>query len=135
VQVCVTEAGGSPVCTAAVTGKTGTVPVKRTATTGYTLRVVVAATGTTAEVTSPVATVTVKATVKASRSKTTMTVTMTGVAGQSVEVQQLVTKVWTKVGAFPAAAKATVGNLVAGQKYRVVVPDTAGILGATSSAV
>ncbi|SNY65729.1 S8 family peptidase [Paractinoplanes atraurantiacus] len=135
VQVCVTEAGGSAVCTAATTGKSGTVAVKRTATTGYTVHVVVAATATTAEVTSPAATVTVKATVKVSRSKTSMTVTMTGVAGQTVEVQQLVNKVWTTVGDFPAAARTTVGDLVLKQKYRVVVPDTAGILGATSSAV
>ncbi|MFF5079105.1 S8 family serine peptidase [Actinoplanes sp. NPDC000266] len=135
VQVCVTEAGGSAVCTAATTSKSGTVPVKRTATTGYTVHVVVGATATTAEVTSPVATVTVKATVKLSRAKTSMTVTMTGVAGQTVEVQQLINKVWTTVGDFPAAAKSTVGDLVLKQKYRVVVPDTTGILGLTSSAV
>ncbi|GAA0510618.1 hypothetical protein Ade02nite_46030 [Paractinoplanes deccanensis] len=135
VQVCVSEAGGSPVCTSATTSKSGTVPVKRTATAAYTVQVTVAETSTTAQVTSPAAAVTVKATARVSRSKSTMTVTMTGVAGQTVEVQQMVNKVWAKVGDFPAAARTTVGNLVTGQKYRVVVPDTAGIVGVTSSAV
>jgi serine protease len=135
VQICVTETGGKLTCTAATTDASGAVAVKRTATIGYQVYVQVTATDASEAATSPTATVTVRATVAVARSGNTMTVAISGVAGQTVQVQRQNGSSWVTVGSYKAAAKATVGNLTTGQHYRVVVPDATGITGATSLTV
>ena len=135
VQVCVTDPGKAPSCTAATTGSTGGVLVSRTATAGYQAYITVPGTDTTEAVTSPTATVTVKATLAVVRSGNAMTVTLGGAAGQSVQVQRQNGSSWVTVLTYQAVAKATVSNLTTGQHYRVVVPDVAGIVGVTSATV
>jgi hypothetical protein len=135
VQVCVTETGGKATCTAATTDAAGAVAVKRTATIGYQVYVQVTATDTSEAVTSTTAAVTVRATVAVARTGNTMTVTIGGAAGQTVQVQWQNGSSWVTVGTYKAAAKATVSNLTTGQHYRVVVPDAVGITGATSATV
>ncbi|WP_045742006.1 S8 family peptidase [Actinoplanes rectilineatus] len=136
VSVCVTEAGAAVRCTSAQTTTAGTVVVNRPGTAGFRVYLSVPESETALAATSPTATWTVRAKVAAARSaKGVMTVTLTGVAGQTVQVQQLAGGRWTTVGTFPAAARTTVNGLTANQKYRVVVPDTIAVLGVTSTTV
>ena len=135
VQVCVIETGGANTCTAATTNGSGIVVVSRPATTGYRVFVQVAATDTTEAVTSPTATVLVRATLAVARSGKSMTVTLGGAAGQIVQVQQQKGSSWVTVLTYKAVAKSTITGLITGQRYRVVVPDATGITGATSVTV
>ena len=64
-----------------------------------------------------------------------MTVRITGVADQTVQVQEYYLGRWESAGEFPAAATTTVSGLTSGTRYRVVVPDTTTILGTTSSTI
>jgi hypothetical protein len=52
-----------------------------------------------------------------------------------VQVQRLDKSTWVRVTAYRAEASREVGGLVKGQRYRVVVPSTATVTGATSAAV
>ena len=135
VQICVTETGGKTNCLTTTTDAKGIVAVQRAATIGYQAYVQVLATDVSEAVTSSTATVTVRATVTVARSGKTMTVAIGGAAGQTVEVQRQNGSAWVTVGSYKATANATVSNLTEGQRYRVVVPDAPGILGATSATV
>jgi serine protease len=138
VRLCVSESvsQSEPVCTDTTTTTSGTVAVTRTATAGFKVHIEVPETGTTAAATSPASTFTVRAKVVAKRtSKGVMSVAMLGVDGQTVQVQQYVNRAWMNVGEFPAAAMTTVSGLTPGRQYRVLVPDTAGILGVASTPI
>jgi serine protease len=136
VRMCVAEAGAEAACTDATTGITGPVVLTRAATAGFQVYVEVAETETTAAATSATSTWAVRANVAAQRSaKGAMTVTVLGAAGQTVQVQQQIGRIWVAVGEYTAEPMATVNGLTSGQRYRVVVPDTAAILGATNTPV
>jgi serine protease len=136
VSVCVTETGSAESCTDAVTTTSGTVAVPRVAKTAFQLQVKVAASAANLAAVSPVATYTVKATATVSRpGKGTLSIVLGGVNGQSVQFQQYVANQWMTAATYQASAKVTVSGVVAGRKYRVVVPDSTGILGVTSTAV
>ncbi|WP_430779993.1 S8 family serine peptidase [Actinoplanes sp. G11-F43] len=124
-------------CSDTTTTSSGTVVVNRPATGAVTLQVRMAESATTLAASSPVATWTVRATVSASRTaRGAMTVTLNGVDGQTVQVQQYAApRGWETVGTYPAVAKMQVTDLRVGQKHRVVVPDSATLLGAASNAV
>jgi serine protease len=136
VRLCVAESGGEPVCTDTTTSTSGTVVLTRTATAGFQAHVEVAETETTAAAKSATSTFTVRAKVALKRTaKGVMAVAMLGVDGQTAQVQQYVNRVWETVGEFPAAAMTTVSGLIPGKQYRVVLPDTTGILGVASTPI
>ncbi|BEL12332.1 hypothetical protein Q0Z83_105230 [Actinoplanes sichuanensis] len=137
-SVCIAEAGAGFSCTDTKTSINGTVTVSRTAAAGFQVYVKTAETETTAAATSPVTTYTVRAKVAASLAgRGVMTVTINGVAGQRAEIQiyNSVTRDWTTVAGYQAVARVSVSGLVSGQRYRVLVPDTTAVLGATSGTV
>ncbi|BEL12333.1 hypothetical protein Q0Z83_105240 [Actinoplanes sichuanensis] len=130
VSVCVTESGAAQQCTETSTDDLGQVRVERAAKASY--QVVVKAGGaTSATVGYQVrAAVTV---IKAGFGQ--MQVTLTGAIGRPAEIQQKINGTWRAVGSYTAPtspAKAVVTRLMPGQTYRVVVADSAAILGATS---
>jgi subtilisin family serine protease len=135
VQVCVVDTGAAAKCTATQSGTNGSVVVSRAATAGYQLYLQVNATDASEAVTSPTATVTVRAGVTVVRSGTSMTVSLTGMAGQKVQIQHQEGSSWVTKLSYQASAKTMVSGLVTGQHYRVVVPDAIGILGVTSATV
>jgi serine protease len=136
VRLCVSEAGTEAACTDAKTGTTGSVVLTRAATAGFQVYVEVAATETTTAAKSATATWTVRAKAAAYRTaKGVMTVNIAGAAGQTVQVQQLIGRLWVQVGEYSAVPSIVVRGLTPGQRYRVVVPDTAAILGATSTQI
>ncbi|MFC7534722.1 S8 family peptidase [Actinoplanes sp. GCM10030250] len=136
VSLCVSEAEGEFFCTDTTTTVSGTVVLSRPATSSYKANLKVAETETTNAATSPTATYRVRAKVTVTRtSRGVMTVRLTGAAGQTVQVQQYMAGRWVEIGDFPAAATTTVSGMTIGQRYRVVVPDTAAILGVTSAGV
>ncbi|MBG0560164.1 S8 family peptidase [Actinoplanes aureus] len=136
VSVCVSEAGGAVQCTDTKTTEAGTVAVTRTAKASYEVYVQVAESNTTTAVTSAKVGYKVRATVNAVRSGTgLMTITINGATGQTAQVQQNVRGTWKTVLTFKASASVRIGGLVRGQQYRVVLPDTAAVLGATSPTV
>ncbi|GIF39685.1 S8 family peptidase [Actinoplanes xinjiangensis] len=136
VSVCVTEAGSAQLCTAAVTDDFGAVRVDRAGKASY--QVVLKAAATAANEAATSATVSWK--VRAAVTVVPATwgqahITLTGATGRSTEIQQKIAGVWRKVGAYTAPtspAKATLTGLSRGQTYRVVVPASTTILGATS---
>jgi serine protease len=136
VSVCVTETGSAESCTNAVTTTSGTVAVSRVAKKSFQLQVKVAASSANLAAVSPVATYTVRATATVSRpNRGTLGVQLGGVNGQTVQLQQFVGNQWVRATTYQASTKVTVSGVVSGRKYRVVVPDSAGIRGVTSAAV
>ncbi|MEU4163752.1 S8 family peptidase [Actinoplanes sp. NPDC026670] len=131
VSVCVTETGAARQCTETSTDDLGQVRVDRSAKASYQV-VVKADTVTSAPVGYQVrAAVTVA---KAGFGQ--VQVTLTGAIGRPAEIQQKINGAWRAVGAYTAPnspAKAMITRLMPGQTYRVVVADSAAILGATSS--
>jgi len=135
VQVCVVDAGVPAKCTSTLTGTNGGLVVSRVSTAGYKLYLQVNATDVSDAVTSSTAAVTVRARVAVVRSGKSMTVGLSGVAGQKVQVQHRKGSSWVTMLSFRASAKTKVSGLATGQHYRVVVPDATGIAGATSAIV
>ncbi|HWS32323.1 MAG TPA: S8 family serine peptidase [Actinoplanes sp.] len=131
VQLCADD-----ICTDVRTTGTGTVSVSRTATAGVKLQVRMTETDTTQAAMSPVAVWTVRVKVAASVSRGVMTVTIGGATGQPVQVQQLsANRQWEPAGTFDAVPRTTISGLRARQQYRVVVADSAGLLGAAGNTV
>jgi serine protease len=128
VQVCVVDPGVAAKCTATTTGTNGAIVVSRVSTAAYGLYLQVTATDAAEAATSATATVTVKAKVAVVRSGKSMTVNLSGVAGQKVQVQQKKGSSWLTTLSFKASAKTKVSGLATGQHYRVVVPDATGIV-------
>ncbi|MEU4622159.1 S8 family serine peptidase [Actinoplanes sp. NPDC023801] len=136
VRICVSTGGAPVTCTTAMTGADGAVTVWRTATAGFRVHAEVAATRTTNGATSTVATFTVRAKVAVKRTaKGAITVKLTGATGQTVRVQRYVNHTWRTVHSVKAKPEMTVRGLIRGQRYRVVVPDTATVLGVTGTAI
>jgi tryptophanase len=135
VNVCVAEGNASFKCTSTTTGDTGGVAVQRTATGAFKLQLQIPASDANVAATSPVVGVTVRASVVLVRTGNTMTVTINGAAGQAVQVQRLDGTRWLPALTYKAVAKVNVTGLTTGRSYRVVVPDTTTILGATSTTV
>jgi serine protease len=135
VQVCVAPAGTTYTCTADTTSDTGTVTVLQNVSSTYAVKIVTTASDTADAITSPVVTVTaaIRVTV-ASAAPGSLEVTLTGVAGQTVQVQRRVGTRWTLAAAYPAETDHVLTGLTTGS-YRVIVPMTPALLGATSATV
>jgi len=135
VQVCVVDTGVAAKCTNALTGSNGAIAVTRVSTAAYKLYMQVNATDVSEAVTSATATVTVQARVAVVRSGKSMTISLSGVAGQKILVQHKNGSSWVTMLSYRASAKTKVSGLATGQHYRVVVPDATGIAGASSATV
>ncbi|GIF03680.1 S8 family serine peptidase [Actinoplanes siamensis] len=137
-QLCVAETDASFQCLDVVTSATGVVSASRIAVAGYQLELRIAASEQN-EAATGTAAYTVRSTVRAIRSGSrAMTVSIASPAGLDVEVQQLTGGVWTKAQQFTTGGTTTsitVHGLAAGERYRVVVPATATVAGATSGVV
>jgi serine protease len=139
VQVCVAEGGAGFSCTDTTTSDTGTVRVDRVAKAYF--RVVVTATATTASeavTSSPVAYRVWATATLAKNSFGQVQATLVGANGRATEIQQLVNGAWRAVGAYTTSVspmKVTLTGLRPGQTYRVVVPDSATVMGATSASI
>jgi len=135
VSVCVSPGGTAWSCTSATTGTTGAYTVARTATGSFRVRLTVPATSTNTTA-SATGAYTVKAAVAVRRSaKKTLTVQVTGAAGQKLTVQRYVKKRWTTVKSYSATGSRKVTGLVGGGSYRVVLSSTTKVLGVTSKTV
>jgi serine protease len=65
----------------------------------------------------------------------TLTATLAGAAGQTVQVQHLDHGQWLNVTTYRAEATHKLTGLVTGQTYRVVVPSTISVAGVTSAGI
>ncbi|WP_189335326.1 S8 family peptidase [Actinoplanes ianthinogenes] len=129
VGVCTSVGGAAWSCTPATTSSTGAYTVARTATASFRVRL-------TAGTASATSTYTVKAVVAVSRTATkTLTVKVTGVAGQKLTVQRYVNKRWSTVKTYSATSSRKVTGLVGGGSYRVVLASTSKVAGVTSKTV
>jgi serine protease len=139
VQVCVAEGGAGSSCTGTTTSDSGTVRVDRVAKAYF--RVVVTATATPASeaVTSSPVGYRVWATATLTRNSFgQVQATLVGANGRATEIQQLVNGAWRAVGAYTTSVspmKVTLTGLRPGQSYRVVVPDSATVMGVTSASI
>ncbi|GIF13037.1 S8 family serine peptidase [Actinoplanes teichomyceticus] len=137
-QLCVAETGKAFQCADVVTSATGVVTASRVATGGYQLQLRIAATAAN-EAATATATYTVRSTVSAARGGSrALAITLASPAGLNVELQRYVGGAWKKVYQFTTATtstRATINGLVAGQQYRLVLPATATVAGATSGTV
>lgn len=136
VKVCLTPLGSAATCTTGTTDATGRVAVALPATGRTTVQLTVTETDTSVAVTSSVATVLVRATATLTRTAAgTLTATIAGAAGQPVQLQRLDGSRWLVATTFPAEATHTLPGLTAGKSYRLVVPTTNSITGATSNSI
>ncbi|WP_436527529.1 S8 family peptidase [Actinoplanes sp. HUAS TT8] len=137
-QLCVAETGKPFQCVDVITSATGVVSANRVATGGYQLQLRIAETDAN-EAATGTATYSVRSTAKATRTGSrVMTVSLASPAGLTVEVQQNLAGTWTKALQFTASGtttNVTINGLSTGQQYRVVVPATATVAGATSETV
>ena len=132
VSICVTEAGGKPVCTVAATNTAGVVTLQRPATSSFQAQLTVLATDVSEAVTSPVATTQVAVKLTVTRAGGSATVVLLGASGQSAQFQVLRGTTWTTAFTYRASERGVISGLNAGESYRIVVADTATVLGATS---
>jgi serine protease len=135
-QVCLAEGNGAFQCTATTTTDAGLVVVPRTATGPFKIKVIVTGTDTSETVTSAVVGYTVRSQIVATRTADgTLTATVTGAAGQVVQVQRFDKNRWIVALTYNAEPTHTVTGLTAGARYRLVLPNTATIPGSTSLVV
>ncbi len=140
VQLC-TATGASRTygCKAVTTSTAGSVVLRGTATGSYRVKLIIPATATSDAVTSPAYAVTVQALARlAVRNSTSLTATVTGAAGQQVQVQRQTgrtTSAWTVFRTYAAVLAATVAGVSHGCRYRLVVASTATVNGYTTGAV
>jgi hypothetical protein len=98
------------------------------------VKLVVIGTDTTNEVSSPTVAFSVRAQVATtSPAKGSLKVALTGAAGQTVQVQRYDGGRWITAKTYPAAADYTMTDLKSGAQYRVIVPSTTAVTGATSA--
>ncbi|WP_305784113.1 S8 family serine peptidase [Symbioplanes lichenis] len=136
VQICASTAGKPFACTTGVTTSAGTVTVSATATAARRVRLTVPATATLVAVSSPITTYSVRPRITVTRTGVhTIRITMAGVGGQRVQLQRWTGSTWRAAGSYAAATSRTVRSLVAGARYRVVVPATTTLAAATSATV
>jgi serine protease len=138
VRIGVTEAGSTAFTyTNAVTDDTGKVVVSRTANGRFQIRMVVNATDASFEAASVISIFIVRSQVAlAVPAAGTLQVTLTGAAGQTVQVQRYDRNRWVLGTTYVASGPTrTLTGLTSTTRYRVVVPDTAAIIGAISDTV
>ncbi|MGX6607160.1 S8 family peptidase [Micromonosporaceae bacterium Da 78-11] len=136
VQIGVAEGNGAFVFTAATTDATGRVTVRRAATAKFQVKMVIEETATSLAVTSPTTVFSVVSKVAvASQSTGNLTVTLTGAAGQTVQVQRYDRNRWVLASTYTAEPTWTLTGLTKGQSYRVVVLNTATVTGVVSGTV
>jgi type VII secretion-associated serine protease mycosin len=136
VQVCIASAATAFDCTDATTTGLGTIVVTQPATGSFQVLLNVIATDTSEAAASPVVSYTVGSKVTVTRTAAgTLHVVLAGVPGQAVQIQRFDKKGWVLATGYRAEADHTVSRLTAGSRYRVVVPDTADVVGMTSPAV
>jgi hypothetical protein len=140
VQLC--TAGGASTtftCKAVLTTSAGSVASRVTVTGPYRVELIVPETATTAAVRSAVYNTTVQALARLTvRNPTTLTATVTGAVGQSVQVQRQTgrtTSPWTVFRTYAAVPMAAVTGIARGYRYRLVVASTPAISGYTSTSV
>jgi serine protease len=130
--------GGPYTYTEDTTDSAGKVVFSRVATGRFQVRLVVVATDTSVEAASGVTTFTVRSQAALTSASTgSLTVSLTGAAGQTVTVQRLERRRWlatTSYLATPEEPSHTLTGLTTGAVYRVVVATTASVLGLTSGA-
>jgi serine protease len=138
VRIGIAEAGSTAFAyTDAVTDGTGKVVVSRTANGKFQFRLVVKATDTSFEAASVISIFIVRSQVAvAVPAAGTLQVTLTGAAGQTVQVQRYDRNRWVLGTTYVASGPTkTLTGLTSATRYRVVVPDTAAIIGAISESV
>jgi serine protease len=136
VRYCVTPSGAAATCTTATTDANGQVQVVFTATGKAAVQLTATETDTSVAVTSAVATVTVRTQATLLRTGPgALTATIAGAAGQTVQLQRFDNNRWLLVTSYRAEPTHILSGLVAGQTYRLVVPATATLTGATSDNV
>ena len=137
VRIGVAPVGSTYTYTDATTDSAGKVIFSRAATGRFQVRLVVVATDTSVEVASAVSTFTVRSQAAVTSPYTgSLTVSLTGAAGQTVTVQRYDKKRWIAATTYTATqASYTVTGLTTGATYRVVVPTTTAVVGLTSTAV
>ncbi|MFC4064688.1 S8 family peptidase [Actinoplanes subglobosus] len=132
VSVCVTEAGAAQQCTDATTSDLGVVQVDRAGKASY--QVVLKASN--GGVTSAAVSYKVRAAVTVvPTGRGQAQITLTGAIGRATEIQQWAGNGWRRVASYTAPAspaKAALSGLMPGQTYRVVIPESTTVLGATS---
>ena len=135
-RLCLAERAATTLtCRSVTTSATGTVVLKRTVTAPYRVALTVPATATNHAATSPTYAYTVRATAALTvRDAATLVAAVNGVNGQVVRLQRLDGSRWTTVKTFRAASSTTLGRTARGT-YRMVVPDTASIIGVATRAV
>jgi hypothetical protein len=136
-QLCISEKNGATFkCRSATTSATGVVTLKRTAASPFRVYLTVPVSKTSEAATSQTYAYTVQAVVSLARkSAKALTVTLAGSDSQIVEVQKFDGQGWTTTTTFRATSKYTINKAQAGGLYRVVVPNTALLVGATSNTV
>jgi hypothetical protein len=133
-EACVT-AGGRETCATVKTDGGGNYTIAHTATGAFQARLTVPASDT-VERASAQTSYTVTAVVKATRTgKGTITVAVTGAAGQKMTLQRLVKGKWATAKTYPAIGSRKIAKLVSGGSYRVVLASTPTIKGVTSGTV
>lgn len=135
-QICTAEKAATTFrCRTVSTTATGKVAVRRVVTAPYRLKLVVTATKTSDAATSETYSYAVQAVATMEKRYRTLTATLRGTAGQTVELQRLDAGAWTTVSTYRATTRYTVRKPVAGAEYRIVVPDTALMAGTVSNSV
>ncbi len=135
-SLCVSVNGAAYQCSAVTTNGAGVVTWAKRATGPFRIRLLVPATDSTTAVTSATATYGMQVAVTAAKAGSkSLTVTIGGVAGQTVAVQRLDGTRWVTAKTVKAATRTTVTGLTAKRSYRVVVPNSTSYTGATSAIV
>ena len=135
-QTCIREGTGPVRCTTVSTSSTGTVTVTRAATSHLQVQLKVIATPLSRATTSMTYVYSVRAVATLAKTGAqSMTVAITGAAGQKVEVQRFDGRAWRTVAKYVAAASSVVSGASHGFGYRIVVPKTTSMTGATSNTV
>jgi serine protease len=139
VQICVTEGSAAASCTDTTTGDQGTVQVNRAAKTSFQVVVKIAATTSTEAVSSAPVSYRVRAGVTLVKTGYgRVQASLVGAMGRPSEIQQQVNGAWRTVATYTApvaSMRIDLTGLRPGQTYRVVVPDSATILGITSAPI
>jgi hypothetical protein len=136
VRYCVTPSGTAATCTTTTTDANGRVQVVFTATGKATVQLTATETDTSVAINSSVATVMVRAQATLLRTGPgALTATLAGAAGQMVQLQRFDKTRWVLVTSYRAEPTHILSGLAAGQTYRLVVPATAALSGATSDNV
>jgi hypothetical protein len=137
VKIGTAEPKGAFTFTDATTSSSGVVTFTQKVTEPLQVKLLVPASDSTLEATSTVSSFTVKSQLAVtSPAKGTLKIVLTGATGQSVQVQRLEKGRWITAKTYTAAnPEQSYSSLTSGTQYRVIVPNTTTVTGATSPAV